>query len=173
MVVTGDHWSPLNCVLLQAYYFFFSSCLQRPPSVRLLLMCRIWESCWCLEEEFVFCSWVVCAFPSKSQKKNVFTITYLSREGCFCSCRKDLPVLWIRHCLYIELRESRLDLQREMRPCLPPSRWLIVISFQPGSWWGKQRNIQRIRIKNFKRVISFVLYLPIPTLCPTALLWSY
>lgn len=171
MIVTGDHWSPLNCVLLQAYYFFFSSCLQRPPSVRLVLMCSIWESCWCLEEEFVFCSWVVCAFPSKSQRRNVFTITYLSRERWFCSCRKDLPVLWIRHCLYIELRESRLDLQGEMRPLSPPSRWLLVSS----SRWcqvlgGEQRNIQRIRIKNFKIVISFLLYLPIPTLFPIVLL---
>lgn len=171
MVITGDYRSPLNCVLLQVYYFFFSCWLQRPPSVRLVLMCSTWESCWYLEEEFVFCSWVVCAFPSKSQKRNTFTITYLSRERCFCSCRTDLPVPWFRHCLYIELRESRLDLQREMRPLSPPSRWLLVISSQ---WCqvlgGEQRNIQRIRIKNLKILISFVLYLPIPTLFPTALL---
>lgn len=71
----------------------------------------------------------------------MFTIAFLSRE--FCLCRKDFLLIWLRYCVYIGLRESRLDFQTELIQLTSfQVMILLIISVMPGCWWGEKETFK-------------------------------
>lgn len=104
----------------------------------------------------------------QSLRKGICSQLLFSLESFVCLCRKDFLLIWLRYCVYIGLRESRLDFQTELIQLISfQVMVLLVISLSDARLLVEEK---KETFKDQELRISFVRCLPVPPLFPTALL---